>query len=257
MDDKEDNYTIKQQIVKSNVGLLELLNISFLIFKSQFKTFFIIVLLLGIPLNMLEIWYPMPTVNFSELETVQINKNVAIVFAHLILNIVMSSLQIAAAVFIVKKTIQNRHVDASRAMLFSIKRSPKVLITYTILTLLVLLGLILFIIPGIVVYILFMMSLYVSADRLEYGMSAFKYTFGLVKRNTLKVAMTLIFTTSLQMSFAVIFGSYILNNDDVAIGYSIFYYLATYILTGYITTVSAVLYFHFNFNYGHLINKRK
>ncbi len=246
MDDKEDNYTIKQQLVKSNIGLLELLGISFLIFKDHFKTFLIIVLLLGIPLNIVQILYPVSPISLENIEALTID-DMLIPMIHLLINIIFSSLQIAAITFVVKKSILGRYADANFAMKFAFKRLPKVFVTYILLSVSVLIGLVMFILPGIIISILFMLSLYVAADGQRYGISALKYTFNLVKRDTMKVVSTLSFITLFQLSFMIVFGSYVLTSEANSIIYNIIYYLSMYILTGYITTVSATLFFHFKF----------
>ncbi len=258
MDDQEDNFTIKQQLVRRNIGLLELLGVAFIIFKTQFKTFFIVILLLGIPLNIAQSLYPIPSINIAELQSgkfsSEMNESLLIMGCHFIFSLMLSSLQIASTVFIVKKTLLNRHVDASAAMKFAIRKFPKVFITYVLYTIFILLGAAAFVLPGVIISILFMLSIYISAERSEWGISAFKYAFGMVKKNAIKITTTFMFTTLFQISFIVVFGGYVSTAEKYYVLYNISYYLSMYILIGYLTTVSTSLFFHFEYNYG---NRRK
>lgn len=256
MDDKEDNYTIRQQLVKRNIGLLELLAVAFVIFKTQFKTFFIITLLLGIPLNIIQILYPIPVIDIRNLDLIDPQELVSPAL-QLLLNVVFSSLQTAAVVLIVRKSILGRYVDASSSMLFAMKKLPKVLLTYAIFSILVVIGVMLFVIPGIIISILFILSIYVASARDEYGISAIKYTLHFIKKNALKMASTFIFITLFQLSFIVVFGGYVSAVEEYYAIYNVSYYLSMYLLSGYLTTVAASLFFHYEYNYGKRITMLK
>ncbi len=256
---EEKEYSIKQRLVKGELDITELLSMSFLIFKSKFAVFFIIILLFSVPLNIVMFIYPMPLLKLDMTAQFAFNENFfKPFFINLFFNSVLTSLQICSIVFIVKKILLNKHIDANQAVIYSIKKLPQVFMTVTLFTISISIGTLFLIIPGILAGIFFCFSVYISAIREEYGIAAFKYSASLVKKNVGKVIFVVSFIILFEVLFPMVLSSNILpaNASDIySIIYSVLSYTIFYLLTGYFNIVMTVLFFNFDYNYGQKVNK--
>ncbi len=177
----DDKNNLREKVNNTQLDIIELFSISFLIFKHKFGAFFIVILLFSVPLNILMSLYPLPMLNLD----VNDISNATSIFneyfirsfsINIIANIVLSSLQIAAIMFMVQKIIADKYVDATSAIIYSLKIFPKVLITYTLFIITVSIGTILFIVPGIIAGLFFGFSVYIASSKKCFGITAFKYS---------------------------------------------------------------------------------
>ncbi len=258
-----DENSLREKVNNTQLDIIELFNISFLILKYKFSAFFIVILLFSIPLNILMFIYPLPMLNLdvsSVTEAISIfNEYFIKSFSiNIVANLILSSLQIAAVMFIVQKVIAGKYVDAGTSVLYSVRVFPKVLITYVLFILIISIGTLLFILPGIVAGLFFGFAVYIASSKKCYGIEAFKYSAKLVRTNIIKVLLVFSFMMLFQFSYSMILGIY--SPADVSQIYTIIYdvvsYVIFYLLIGYLNIMVSLLFINmYNNGNGKVLDK--
>lgn len=165
------NYQLKLQDPKS--GLEDYFSIGWSIFRQHFKQFIILVLILSLPVIIIN-QFVTPTEDPATLE------DMGPLFVLGIIGAILSIVGSMAGAIIAEHAILNRSMDALTALKAGFARFvPGVLIS--ILTgIVVCIGLILLLLPGIYLAVVLGFSLYAVALR-GAGLNAWKYSYQLVK----------------------------------------------------------------------------
>jgi len=159
---KEDRFTIRS-IIKD----------SWNIFIKNWISLLMIVLIVNIPLKILDLFIPVKATDDIFLILFSIPS---------ILNFLFGIIATIGICFIVKSAFQKKSIDWKTALKKSFERWPYVIITQIILTIIMLISFALVVIPGIIVMIYLIFTIYCTILNDKFAFEAIRYSFSIVKK---------------------------------------------------------------------------
>lgn len=173
------NQEIKLKNPRLDVG--DYFDIGWEIFKDNLSSFLVLALFIDLPLGILQLF--VPTIESVE-EMAEISSTFVLIFA--ILNIVLSLIGFLSSSIITESAVLNQSIEIASAIKQGLARVIPSLLVAVVGTILVSIGFILLIVPGIYLANLLYFSLYAVALRGR-SLDAFPYSRDLVKGQWWKI----------------------------------------------------------------------
>ena len=211
MKDKKEILSMRKRLAKQELETLDLFSLSFGIYKGNFLTFFLLSMICGMPLVLFTIYFPTPAIDPSTIKSfsdfgIWLKNNVGISFyINILLSIISDTLVIVSVTIATQAMIYHKRIEAGTAISSSMKYIFPAILTYTMMYTLIVLGLTLFVLPGILLFVLLMFSINICAVRHTWSIKAFRYSALLVRTRFLKsffiILIIFIFQNLLPVSF--------------------------------------------------------
>ena len=219
--------SLRKQLEEREFETLDLFTTSFSLFTSNFVNFFILSLIYCLPLILTSIYFPIkifdPTSvkTFEELFDLFQNEVSSGFYINIILSWILDIISVISVSLLVEGLVYNRVKSATWAILKSFRFLFPTLITSFIYVVLVFLGLTFFIVPGIVLIILFIFMKNICALRHTWGINALRYSYYLTRPKFFKSLFILGFIFLFQNIFSMTFVSSSIDTREGLLAYFI------------------------------------
>lgn len=217
----------RRKLEKQELEILDLFTISFSIFKINFKNFLLIALLCAMPIIILSIYFPPSIFNPEEIQTIsqviewlkqQIGKGF---YINSIASWFFNTISTLAISILVEAIVYNRIRSASWAISKSFRVLIPVIITSIIYSIFVFIGLVAFIIPGIILIVFFMFVNNICMLRHTWGINALRYSTSLVRKKFFKSFFIIMFIFLFENMFIISFPSAPIDTRDGVLYYAL------------------------------------
>ena len=245
-------FSLRRRLEKNDLETLDLFTISFSLFRVNFINFIIVGLICGMPLILTTIHFPPAVFDTNKVQTIEglinwfkneVNEGFYINTA---LSIILDTISVIAISLLVEGLIYRKRKTASWAIIKSFKLIIPTLATLFIFSILILFGLAFFIIPAIILAVLFMFIQNICALRHTWGIDALKYSYNLVKYNFFKALFILSFIFMFKIVFLITFPSAPIDTKE-----GILYYflssISLYIFDTYFKIIIALFFLNRDF----------
>ena len=245
-------FSLRRRLEKNDLETLDLFTISFSLFRVNFINFIIVGLICGMPLILTTIYFPPAVFDTNKVQTIEglinwfkneVNEGFYINTA---LSIILDTISVIAISLLVEGLIYRKRKTASWAIIKSFKLIIPTLATLFIFSILIFFGLAFFIIPAIILAVLFMFIQNICALRHTWGIDALKYSYNLVKYNFFKALFILSFIFMFKIVFLITFPSAPIDTKE-----GILYYflssISLYIFDTYFKIIIALFFLNRDF----------
>ena len=245
-------FSLRRKLEKKDLEILDLFTISFSLLRVNFVNFIIVGLICGMPLILTTIYFPPAILNTEKVQTLadlinwfkyEVNMGF---YINTILSILLDTISVIAISLLVEGLIYRRVKTASWAISKSFKLLFPTLVTLFIFSILVFFGLAFFIIPGVILIVLFMFIQNICALRHTWGIDALRYSFNLVKFNFFKALFIISFIFMFKTVFTITFPSAPIDTKE-----GILYYFVSsvslYIFDTYFKIIIALFFLNRDF----------
>ena len=245
-------FSLRRRLEKNDLETLDLFTISFSLFRVNFINFIIVGLICGMPLILTTIHFPPAVFDPNKVQTIEglinwfkneVNEGFYINTA---LSIILDTISVIAISLLVEGLIYRKRKTASWAIIKSFKLIIPTLATLFIFSILIFFGLAFFIIPAIILAVLFMFIQNICALRHTWGIDALKYSYNLVKYNFFKALFILSFIFMFKIVFLITFPSTPIDTKE-----GILYYflssISLYIFDTYFKIIIALFFLNRDF----------
>ena len=245
-------FSLRRRLEKNDLETLDIFTISFSLFRVNFINFIIVGLICGMPLILTTIHFPPAVFDPNKVQTIEglinwfkneVNEGFYINTA---LSIILDTISVIAISLLVEGLIYRKRKTASWAIIKSFKLIIPTLATLFIFSILIFFGLAFFIIPAIILAVLFMFIQNICALRHTWGIDALKYSYNLVKYNFFKALFILSFIFMFKIVFLITFPSAPIDTKE-----GILYYflssISLYIFDTYFKIIIALFFLNRDF----------
>ena len=245
-------FSLRRRLEKNDLETLDIFTISFSLFRVNFINFIIVGLICGMPLILTTIYFPPAVFDTNKVQTIEglinwfkneVNEGFYINTA---LSIILDTISVIAISLLVEGLIYRKRKTASWAIIKSFKLIIPTLATLFIFSILIFFGLAFFIIPAIILAVLFMFIQNICALRHTWGIDALKYSYNLVKYNFFKALFILSFIFMFKIVFLITFPSAPIDTKE-----GILYYflssISLYIFDTYFKIIIALFFLNRDF----------
>ena len=245
-------FSLRRRLEKNDLETLDLFTISFSLFRVNFINFIIVGLICGMPLILTTIYFPPAVFDTNKVQTIEglvnwfKNEVNAGFYINTALSIILDTISVIAISLLVEGLIYRKRKTASWAIIKSFKLIIPTLATLFIFSILIFFGLAFFIIPAIILAVLFMFIQNICALRHTWGIDALKYSYNLVKYNFFKALFILSFIFMFKIVFLITFPSAPIDTKE-----GILYYflssISLYIFDTYFKIIIALFFLNRDF----------
>ena len=245
-------FSLRRRLEKNDLETLDLFTISFSLFRVNFINFIIVGLICGMPLILTTIHFPPAVFDPNKVQTIEglvnwfKNEVNAGFYINTALSIILDTISVIAISLLVEGLIYRKRKTASWAIIKSFKLIIPTLATLFIFSILIFFGLAFFIIPAIILAVLFMFIQNICALRHTWGIDALKYSYNLVKYNFFKALFILSFIFMFKIVFLITFPSAPIDTKE-----GILYYflssISLYIFDTYFKIIIALFFLNRDF----------
>ena len=220
-------FSLRRRLEKNDLETLDLFTISFSLFRVNFINFIIVGLICGMPLILTTIYFPPAVFDTNKVQTIEglinwfKNEVNAGFYINTALSIILDTISVIAISLLVEGLIYRKRKTASWAIIKSFKLIIPTLATLFIFSILIFFGLAFFIIPAIILAVLFMFIQNICALRHTWGINALKYSFYLAKPKFFKVLFILTFIFFFQRVYSITFLSTSIDTREGLLTYFI------------------------------------
>lgn len=245
-------FSLRRRLEKNDLETLDIFTISFSLFRVNFINFIIVGLICGMPLILTTIYFPPAVFDTNKVQTIEglvnwfKNEVNAGFYINTALSIILDTISVIAISLLVEGLIYRKRKTASWAIIKSFKLIIPTLATLFIFSILIFFGLAFFIIPAIILAVLFMFIQNICALRHTWGIDALKYSYNLVKYNFFKALFILSFIFMFKIVFLITFPSAPIDTKE-----GILYYflssISLYIFDTYFKIIIALFFLNRDF----------
>lgn len=245
-------FSLRRRLEKNDLETLDIFTISFSLFRVNFINFIIVGLICGMPLILTTIHFPPAVFDPNKVQTIEglvnwfKNEVNAGFYINTALSIILDTISVIAISLLVEGLIYRKRKTASWAIIKSFKLIIPTLATLFIFSILIFFGLAFFIIPAIILAVLFMFIQNICALRHTWGIDALKYSYNLVKYNFFKALFILSFIFMFKIVFLITFPSAPIDTKE-----GILYYflssISLYIFDTYFKIIIALFFLNRDF----------
>lgn len=227
-------FLIRKRLAKEELEILELFTISYSIYKNNFLTYFLLSMLCGMPLILSTIYFPVASVDPTSFENLEslgkwfLKDSGGGFYINIFLSIFLDVLLTVAIALVTESMIYKRKIQTSIALRNSLSFLIPAFFTSIIIYIATILGLLFFIIPGIILFILFSFTLNICALRHSWGIRALKHSIMLIKRRFIKSFIIIVFIFIFQNTILLTFMGSEINTREGLLSFfvsNILYYL--------------------------------
>ncbi len=227
-------FLLRKKLAKEEFEMLELFTVSYSIYKSNFLTYLLLSMFCGLPLILTTIYFPVTSVDPTSFETLEsltkwiLKDSGKGLYINIFSSIFLDALLTVAIALVTESMIYKRKLQTSTALTNSLGFVIPAFFTSIMIYIATILGLLFFIIPGIIVFILFSFTLNICALRHSWGIRAIKYSIMLIKKRFFKAFMIVVFIFIFQNTILLTFMSGELNTREGLLSFftsNILYYL--------------------------------
>lgn len=245
-------FSLRRKLEKNDLETLDLFTISFSMLRVNFINFIIVGFICGMPLILTTVYFPPTIFDPEKISTLEqlINwfKNEVNIgfYINIILSIILDTISIIAISLLVEGLIYRKRKTASWAIIKSFSMLIPTLVTLFISAIIIFMGLTFFIIPGIILIVLFMFSQNICALRHTWGIDALKYSYKLIKSNFFKAFFIISFIFIFKTVFLITFPSAPIDTKEGLLYYFISS-ISLYIFDTYFKIIIALFFLNRDF----------
>lgn len=233
MKDKKEMLSIRKKLAKEELEILDLFSLSFAIYRGNFTTFFLLSMICGMPLVLLQVYFPLPVVDPATIKSLSdlliwLKNEAGIGFyINILFSVILDTLVITSVTIATQAMVYKKRIEAITAIYNSMKYIVPSILTYIMMYTLILIGITLFILPGILLFVLLVFSINICAVRHTWSVKAFKYSALLIRGRFLKSFVIVFFIFLFQNLLIISFITGSINTREGLLSFFIanfFYY---------------------------------